>query len=181
MLRKQRSGRSQTSFDGGELDTAEIGARRHPSRSISIEVLPLGFCSPALNGFYDDRLRTAGHPKTSGNTKCQRANGNDNQCTTPTALTNPSMFLQFHQPLPATALGRIIQHRSQSDRHYLGKHCSSTWIPNPGGWLHLLSPPTDQWAGTRLSLPPFQASCPRNSGQNSCFPPRVEAQRYNST
>jgi len=163
VLRKQRSGRSQTSFDGGELDTAEIGARRHPSRSISIEVLPLGFCSPALNGFYDDRLRTAGHPKTSGNTKCQRANGNDNQCTTPTAL------------------GRIIQHRSQSDRHYLGKHCSSTWIPNPGGWLHLLSPPTDQWAGTRLSLPPFQASCPRNSGQNSCFPPRVEAQRYNST
>ena len=102
MLWKQRSRRNQTGFDGGKLDAAEIGARRHPSRSISIEVLPLGFGSSALNGFYDDRLRTAGHPKTSGDTKCQRANGNDNQRTTPAALPNPLMSLQFHPPLPTT-------------------------------------------------------------------------------
>lgn len=120
MLRKQRSGRSQKGFDGGELDAAEIGARRHPSRSISIEVLPFGFDSSAFNGFYDNRLRTAGSPKTSGDTKCQRANRYDNQRTTPAALTNPSMSLQFHPLLPATAAWRDYTTSDPSDRHYLG-------------------------------------------------------------
>ena len=140
MLRKQRSGRSQTGFDSGELNTAEIGARCHPSRSISIEVLPLGIRSPALNRFYDDRLRTAGSPKTSGDAKCQRANGNHHQRTTPAALTNPSMSLQFHPLLPATAAWPDYTTSDRSDRHYLGKRFSQGWIPNPTGWLHLFHP-----------------------------------------
>lgn len=124
-------------FDGGEIDTTEIGARRHPSRSISIEVLPLGLGNSALNGFYDNRLRTAGSPKTSGDAKGQGANGNDYQGATPAALTNSSMPLQFHPLLPATTLARIIQHRTWPVRRYLGKHLSSGWIPNRNSWLHL--------------------------------------------
>src|SRR5580658_6469558 len=89
-------------FDGRELDTAEIDARRHPSRGVPVEVLPLGFGNSALNGFYDGRLRTAGSPETSGNTKCQRANGNRNQRTAPAAL-KPSLSMQFHPLSPATA------------------------------------------------------------------------------
>jgi len=137
MLRKQRSGRSQTGFDGGELDTAEIGARCHPSRSVSIEVLPLGIRNSALNGFYDDRLRTAGSPKTSGDTKRQRANRNDNQRTTPAALTNPSMSLQFHPLLPATTAWPDYTTSDPSDSITSVRSFSSAWIPNPDGWLHL--------------------------------------------
>ena len=49
VLRKQRPGRSQTSFEGGGFDNAEIGSRFDPSSGISIKMLPRGFDRSAFN------------------------------------------------------------------------------------------------------------------------------------
>jgi hypothetical protein len=49
VFRKQRSGRSQTGFDGRGLDDSEIGTRRHPPGSVSIEVLPFGINRSPVN------------------------------------------------------------------------------------------------------------------------------------
>lgn len=106
VLRKQRSGRNQPGFGGRRLEAAEIGAGRHPSRSIFIEALPLGFGRSAVKGFYDVRLRNARSPKTSCDTECQRANGNSDQHTLPSSLTNLMMCQQLHVAVSASSVLR---------------------------------------------------------------------------
>ena len=134
MLRKQRSGRSQTGFDGGELDAAEMvpGATHRAASLSGVAVWVRQF---GVQWILDNRVRTAGNPKTSGDTKCQRANGNDNQRTTPAALTKPSMSLQFHPLLPQLPLAGLYNiEPSQID--ITSVTALSTWIPNQRGWLH---------------------------------------------
>jgi hypothetical protein len=58
VLGKERIGSSQTGFDRARLDHAEISKWRDPSRRIPVKVLPCGFSRPAVNRFYDVRLRT---------------------------------------------------------------------------------------------------------------------------
>jgi len=120
VLRKQGSGRSQTGFDGREFDDTEISEGCHPSGGISIKVLPFGFDRSALHRLYSVRRRIGGNPKTCRETERQRANGNDDQRTLPSALTNSTMSQRSHISVSSKPLRGIIQHETQGHRHYLG-------------------------------------------------------------
>lgn len=92
MLRKNRPRWSQPGFDCGGREDAEIDQRRHPASSVFIKMLPFGIDRSLVNRLDDVGLRNRRSPKTGGDTKRQRANGNDNQHSTPFALTNLTMF-----------------------------------------------------------------------------------------
>jgi hypothetical protein len=96
VFRKQGSGRSQTGFDRARLDDAEMGARRYPSSSIPVEMLPLRVGGTVVKRFYAVSLRSEWSPKASRDTQCQRANGNDDQHTLPPVPTNSSMSQRLH-------------------------------------------------------------------------------------
>ena len=96
VLRQWRSGKRQSGFNRRWFDDTEIGSRRYPPNRISIKVLPFGFDRSAVNSSYSVRGRIGGSPKTSRETEGQRANGNDDQRTTPSPLTNATMPQQLH-------------------------------------------------------------------------------------
>ena len=99
MLRKQRVVRSRTDLNRGRLDNSEIGTRRDPPGRILTKVLTFGFNRAVVNRSYDVRLVIAHTPKTSGNAKSQRANGNHNHNGPPLSLGNPAVSQRLHVPI----------------------------------------------------------------------------------
>jgi len=59
-------------------------------------MLPFGFDRSAVNSSYRVGRRIGGSPKTCSETERQRANGNDDQRTTPSPITNATMSQQLH-------------------------------------------------------------------------------------
>ncbi len=137
MLRKQRTGRSQSGFDRAGLDDAEICNRSRPSRSVLIEMLPFRFARPAVHRFYGVRLITARSPKTRSDTEGQRAHGNSNQHTLRPAPTESTMCQRLHVSAKRHPCCVGLYNIGHKDTDITSvTDISSSSIPNSGSWLY---------------------------------------------
>jgi len=137
MFREQRFDGNQTGFDDDGPGDGEIGAWRQPLGSVSVQMLPLGCDRVAVNRLYGGNLRSGRNPKTSRQTECQRANGDENQDTTPSALTNSRMYQQLHVAVSAKPHFLRLYNTDNAAKHHFGNEPpKSSWIPNPESWLH---------------------------------------------